>query len=214
MKNAYLRLHHPHAVLAGLEDAPRIIHGVHRIPVRPRAEFAEMPVTLIPSYPDLPMEEVFPRSEPEGAAELFLRPTGGGRVAYFNWDIDRSFWEILAPDHGRLLANTVRWALDEEPPVTVTGLGMLDVAVWRQRDSVTVHMVNLTNPMTMKGPYRQIIPSPPQHVRLRLPPGAKVTGTRLLVAAEAVQARVADGFLEADIPPIGVHEVLAVDLAS
>ncbi|HUU23106.1 MAG TPA: alpha-amylase family protein [Phycisphaerae bacterium] len=214
IKNAYLRLHHPHPVLAGLGDAPRIIHGVNRIPVTARAEFPEMPVTLIPSYPDLPMEEVYPRAEPDGAAELFLRQTAGGRVAYFNWDIDRSFWEILAPDHGTLLANTVRWALGAEPPATVTGLGMLDVAVWRQRDSVTVHMVNLTNPMTMKGPYRQIIPSPPQRVRLRLPAGAKVAGARLLVAGEPLQVRVADGFLEADIPPIAVHEVLAVDLRS
>ena len=212
MKNAYLRLNHPHPVLAGLEDAPRIIHGTRRVPVRPRGEFAATPVTLIGPYPDLPMEEVYPRQE-SGTSELHLRRTdGGGRVAYFNWDVGRTFWEVLAPDHGRLLANTVRWALDEEPVVTVTGAGMLDLAVWAQADSLTVHLVNLTNPMTMKGPYRELIPSPPQHVRLRLPPGAEPAAARLLVAGTEIDVRVADGCIDVDVPPFKLHEVLAVDL--
>ena len=66
MQNAYLRLEHdrrPAATrcCAGLEDAPRIIHGVSRVEVTPRAGFAAAPLTLIPSYPDLPMEKVYPR---------------------------------------------------------------------------------------------------------------------------------------------------------
>ena len=43
------------------------------------------------------------------------------------------------------------------------GPGVLDVTVWRQRDSMTVHLVNLTNPMMMKGPLREIIPVGPLH---------------------------------------------------
>ena len=31
---------------------------------------------------------------------------------------------------------------------------------------MTVHLVNLTNPMMMKGPLREFIPSPPQRVRI------------------------------------------------
>ena len=30
-------------------------------------------------------------------------------------------------------------------------------------------LVNLTNPMAMKGPLRELIPSPPQHLRVRVP---------------------------------------------
>ena len=55
--------------------------------------------------------------------------------------------------------------------MTVTGPGMLDVTVWRQKDSMTVHLVNLTNPMMMKGPLRELIPSPAQKVSVRLPHG-------------------------------------------
>ena len=50
-----------HPILAGLDDAARIIHGTYRLDVTPRREFPHPPLTLIPSYPDLPMEKVYPR---------------------------------------------------------------------------------------------------------------------------------------------------------
>ena len=53
--------------------------------------------------------------------------------------------------------NAVNWATNEEAPVTVTGPGILDVTVWLQKQSMTVHLVNLTNPMFMKGPVRELI---------------------------------------------------------
>jgi hypothetical protein len=230
MKNAYLRLNHgaqsggaeggpDHPVLAGLEDAPRIIHGLHRLGVEPRVAFPDRPITLIPSYPDLPMEEVYPRGERPDVAELYLRRVdGGGRVAYFNWDIDRAFWEVLAADHGRLMANAVRWALDEVPRVEVLGAGVMDVAIWRQAASLTVHLVNLTNPMMMKGPCRELIPSPPQEVRIRL--GAlgiepsSVRAVKLLVSGKRARHTLSeDACLVVQVPPVLDHEVVAVDLA-
>jgi hypothetical protein len=212
MKNAYLRLEHPHPLLAGLENAPRIIHGTLRVPVSPKSDFIQSPLTLIPPYPDLPMEEVYPRTERTDIAELYLRETGRGRVAYFNWDIDRAFWEALAPDHLKLMANTVRWATNEPPPVIVTGPGVLDIAVWRQQHSITVHLVNLTNPMMMKGPYRELIPAPPQQVRLRLPAGVGARQARLLVSGQSVKFSEADGWIELTVPAILDHEVVAVEV--
>ena len=79
-------------------------------------------------------------------------------MVYFPWDIDRTFWEVLALDHLNLMRNAVEWATHEEPPARVAGRGMLDVTLWRQADSITVHLVNLTNPMMMKGPVREVIP--------------------------------------------------------
>ena len=127
-------------------------------------------MTLIPSYPDLPMEKVFPRQPKTDIAGVYLRELDSppaGRVVYFPWDIDRTFWEVLSVDHLKLLHNAVTWATDEEPVVTVTGPGVLDVTVWQQKDTLTVHLVNLTNPMMMKGPVREILPSPPQRVSSR-----------------------------------------------
>ena len=212
MLNAYLRLQHPHPILAGLEDAPRIIHGVNRLNVTPREHFARPPMTLIPPYPDLPMEEVYPRQERTDTAELYLRELGPSRVAYFNWDIDRTFWEVLAPDHLKILANTIRWACNEEPPLAVEGPGVLDIAYWQQADSLTVHLVNLTNPMMMKGPFREFFPVGEQRVRMRLPDARRPISAKLLVSERPVQVRQVNGAIETTVPSIRDHEVLAVEL--
>jgi len=216
MQNSYLRLEHDtargHPLLKGLEDAPRIVNGVWRLEVEPREKFPLMPLTLIPSYPDLPMEKVYPRVEKTDIAEVFLRESGKGRVVYFPWDIDRTFWEVLCVDHFKLLRNAVEWATNEEPPVSVTGIGVLDVTVWRQKNSVTVHLVNLTNPMMMKGPLRELIPVSEQQVRLRLPDGARVGRVHLLAADRKPQFTQRGRELHVTVPSVLDHEIVAVDL--
>jgi hypothetical protein len=216
MRNAYLRLEHErakgHPLLAGLELAPRMIHGVWRLEVVARAQFGPPSLTLIPSYPDLPMEKVFPRQPATDIPQAFVREFGAGRVVYFPWDIDRTFWEVLSPDHGALLANAVKVATAEELPVRVTGSGILDVTIWKQRSSVTIHLVNLTNPMMMKGPIREIIPVGDQLVRLPLKDGMQVRRVQLLVSQRRAFTRIEGGFLEIWLPSIGEHEVIAIDV--
>ena len=215
MHNAYLRLEHDtvrgHPLLAGLEDAPRIIHGVWRLEVTATGKFSAPPLTLIPSYPDLPMEKVFTKTPRTDIPQAFLREVGAGRIVYFPWDIDRTFWEILDVDHGKLLRNAVTWATNEPAPVTVAGVGMLDVTAWRQKGSLTVHLVNLTNPMMMKGPIRELIPVGEQKVRVKLPAGAALRGVRCLVGAAPAYRKDGD-WLEVTVPSILAHEVVAVDL--
>lgn len=215
-RNAYLRLEHDtargHPLLRGLEDAPRIIHGVWRLEVDPAEQFPAPPVTLVPSYPDLPMEKVYPRQPRTDIPQVFLREVGAGRVAYFPWDIDRTFWEVLSRDHGLLMANAVAWAGNEPAPVTVEGAGVLDVTYWQQNGSVTVHLVNLTNPMMMKGPIREPMPVGEQKVRLRLPEGMHPRSVRLLVAKATPAFRLESGWLELTVPSVREHEVVAVDV--
>ena len=216
MQNAYLRLAaeasgERHQILDGFGDTTRIIHGVHRLDVQPRAE-APSPLTLIPTYPDLPMEDVYPRVPQTATRELYLREVGRSRIAYFPWDIDRSFWEVLSVDHLRLLRNTIAWAANEPPPVEVEGPGLLDVTAWRQRESMTVHLVNLTNPMMMKGPLREVFPIGPLNVRVRLPAGARARRVRLLTADTSLQVDQRDT-INVTVPSVAVHEVIAIDLA-
>ena len=89
---------------------------------------------------------------------------------------------------------------------------MLDVTVWRQKDSLTVHLVNLTNPMMMKGPVRELIPVGEQHVRVRLPEESKAGRVRLLVSETAPSFRQSGRWLEVTVPSVLAHEVVAVDL--
>jgi hypothetical protein len=218
MQNSYLRLEtgadgKRHPILAGLEDAERIINGVSRVHTRPHAPAPGSPLTLIPSYPDLPMEAVYPRTPKTDIPEVYARAHGKGRVVYFPWDIDRTFWEVLTVGHWKLLRNAVDWAANEPRPVTVTGPGTLDVTIWRQKNSITVHLVNLTNPMMMKGPVREFIPTPPQEVKIVLPQiPAKGADVKLLVSGKKAVVRQRNRDLTVMIDSILDHEVIAVDL--
>ena len=240
MHNAYLRLEHDtaraHPLLKDLEAAPRIIHGVWRLEVEAREKSPNPPITLIPSYPDLPMEKVYPRRAKTDQPEVYLHefpaaadagrltpqnpkseirnPKSTSRLVYFPWDIDRTFWEVQCVDHFKLLRNAVEWATNEEPPVTVAGPGVLDVTVWRQKDSMTVHLVNLTNPMMMKGPMRELIPVGPQKVRLRLPAGMHAREIRLLAADKTLPLKQDREYVTVTAPSILDHEIVAVDLQS
>ena len=132
-------------------------------------------------------------------------------MAYFPWDIDRTFWEFLNVDHKKLLVNATLWASNEPPPVVVKGPGILDIAVWRQANSMTVHLVNLTNPMMMKGPVREIIPVPAQTVRIQVPQGKRIGRVQLLVASKEIPFRQQNGVIDLEIPSIELHEVVAFD---
>lgn len=217
MQNAYLSLDadpatgRRHPVLTGLDDTPRIINGVFRLRVTPTVPFPS-PITLVPSYPDLPMEDVYPRRVHTDTRELYLRDLGTARVAYVPWDLDRTFWEVMAVDHGRLLRNLVAWASNEPVPVEVSGPGLIDVTVWRQRTSMTVHLVNLTNPMMMKGPLRETLPVGPLTVRIRMPSGDRPRAIRLLTHGSAPRAATTGGVLTVTVPSVEVHEVIAIDL--
>jgi hypothetical protein len=217
LQNSYLRLKNDngtdkfHPVLKGLEDAYRIINTTHKVNVLPRSSFSS-PVTLIPSYPDLPMEDVYPRIPETEIRELYLRDTGKGRIAYFPGDIDRTFWQILSEDHGKLLRNTIRWALNEEPIVEVKGPGIIDVTAWRQKDSMTVHLVNLTNPMMMKGPFREFIPVD-EEVVIRIPDGAKIKDIRLLVSGQKTDFKNIEGKITLKVKQIKDYEIIGIDLS-
>ena len=169
-------------MMKGLDDAELLINGTYQLEVEPTARFEPPLLTAIPQYPSLPMEKNIWGVKKTDKPGIFLRTFGKGRVVYFPWDIDRVYWEVMVDDHGRLLRNAIDWALDEERPVTVDGPGVLDVTVWKQKNSMTVHMVNLTNPMMMRPSFREMIPSPPQQVRLRLPEGRRVSKVQFLVA--------------------------------
>jgi hypothetical protein len=218
MQNSYLNLDadpatgRRHPILDGLDDAPRIVNGVFRIDVKPTMAFPS-PVTLVPSYPDLPMEDVYPRVARTETREIYLREIGPSRIVYVPWDIDRTFWDVMCVDHATLLRNAVAWATNEPRPVDVDGPGVIDVSIWRQQRSMTVHLVNLTNPMMMKGPLREAIPVGPLRVRIRLPAGTTAKAVQLLTSGGSAGAQIAKGVVTLTVPSVEVHEVIAIDLS-
>jgi len=218
MLNSYLELVKDpttgqfHPVLAGFEDSVRIIDGINRVAVTPTGTSVPPPLRLVPSYPDLPMESVYPRAVANPDPGIYLREVGKGRVVYFPEDIDATFWDSLQLDHAKLLKNAIVWATNEPAPVVVEGQGLIDMTAWGQKNSVTVHLVNLTNAMMMKGPVREIIPITKQRVSIRVPIGKRIAGTKLLVAGTEVPHRMEGGTAVVEVPSVAVHEVVAFDL--
>ena len=217
MRNSYLRFKTEpaakqfHPVLKGMEGVYRIINSIHQVKVTPNDSVNfPSPVTLVPTYPDLPMEDVYPRVPDTDIRELYLRDVGKGRVAYIPGDLDRSFWQLLSTDHGKLLRNSIRWALNEKAIVEIKGPGVIDVAMWRQENSMTVHLVNLTNPMMMKGPFRELFPVDAQ-VSISVPANMKVASVKLLMSEVKPQFENKDGVITLDVKQILDHEIVAID---
>lgn len=219
MLNSYLSLQKDpatetyHPLLAGFEDATRIVNAANQVDVKPVGPNVFSPLQIVPPYPDLPMEAVFPPPIGTNNPGVYIRESDRSRVVYFPGDIDRTFWEALDVDHAKLLRNAVVWATNETAPVSVDGQGVVDISVWGQRNSMTVHLVNLTNPMMMKGPVREVIPIANQALRIQIPEGRRVTQAKLLVAGKSVAFRTEQRMILLDVPSIAVHEVIALDFA-
>lgn len=220
MKNSYLELHPgeddaERPLLEGLSGTTRIINAVNMVETVPHESSSEAPsspLTLIDSYPDLPMEDVYRRDWSIGQPQAFLRKVGAGRVIYFPGDLDRSFLEFFTRDHYHVLVNAVRWASIDPPKIDVEGPGIYEVTGWRQERSMTVHLVNFNNPMYMKGPFHEFLPSPPVTVRAEIPEDQEVEGVRLLRAGIDARSSVKAGYLSIDVESIDDFEVIAIDL--
>ena len=218
VKNAYLNIVQPAneslaPLLAGIEEAGRTIFGTHGIEVTPREPVVDPLLTLVPSYPDLPMEDVFPNPKVTDICQLFAHDSEAGRVVYFPWDLAATFWNIVSGDHGKLLANAVRWALRGEQQVSVSGPGLVEVTSWMQEQSLTVHLVNHSHPFADRGTLHELIPVGEQQVRIRVPAGRTVTAVKLLVAEQDAAWTEADGCIMVVVPSVLDHEVIAIDTA-
>jgi len=174
---------------------------------------AGQPFLYVPDFPDLPMEEVYPREEPKGAAVVTRTHESGGRTVYIPWNIGGILWEVLAGDHSKLIGNAVRWALDKRPDVEISGQSVLDLSVREDKNGLAVVLNNLTNPMMMKGPIREVYPVGRQDVSIAIPEGKTFGQAELLVAGGTAEAKVADGRVAVVVPSIATIEVVHVTWA-
>jgi hypothetical protein len=159
------------------------------------------------------MEDIWPRTAKTDIPEVFLREVGvRGRVVYFPGDIDSTFATGMEADHALILRNSVNWAMKEAQPVTITGPGILDVTCWRQAGSMTVHMVNMTNPYMLRSAYREAIPIGAQTVSVQVPQGKTVRGVKLLVSGVTARYTQSNGRVNLTVPTVVDNEVVAIDL--
>jgi hypothetical protein len=76
-----------------------------------------------------------------------------------------------------------------------------------------VALQNLTNPMMMKGPTREIYPVGRQEVSVAIPAGRSFAEARLLVAGAKAEARVEAGRVTVTVPGIDLVEAVHITWA-
>lgn len=207
VQNSYVALNGEHPIAQGFAGAQRIIGGTQLIAVEPTAE-VDLPFLTVPDFPDLPMEEVYPRLPPQGAGLVARTTEAGGRVVYIPWNIGEVFWTYLAPDQGRVIANSVKWALGKTQEANIEGRGVFDLALHESADGRALCLLNLTNPMMMKGPLRETYPVGPLKVTIEVPEGRTPRSARLVVADQDAAFELKDGRVTVAVPTVETMEVV------
>jgi hypothetical protein len=228
------------AFRAGWDETAHLPFGGDLVLTRPLGKGERVALTYVPPFPTHPPEFSYMTVERTSLPGLYLTEReGSGRVAYLPADVDRLYWHSNQPDHADLIAGLVRWASRDEPPVRVQGPGLVDVHAYVQggaqpesgsgspdaAERVVVHLVNLTHANMWKAPVDELITIGAQRVTLRLPPGRRASGARLLVAGsdarletdgesarEGGTAR-AGRSVTAVVPSVLDHEVLVIELS-
>jgi hypothetical protein len=171
----------------------------------------ESPMTFIPEFPIYPPETAWMREPDSGIPGLLLHaPPGGGRVAFLPADLDRQFGRYQMPDHGRLLANLVRWAAKGSIPLKVEGAGLLDCHIFRQDGRLIVHIVNLSNEGAWRTPVQEILPVGPLNISVELPAEMRPGQVQLLVSGQTVPFVTEAGWCRFTIAQVHDHEVMVL----
>lgn len=192
----------------GAADA-RIIGTENRVGIKFNpADFEESPFKAVPAFPDLPMEEVYPRDLPANYEEVLYRKVGKGRVVYFCGDIGRCYWEYMAVDHRRLIANSVRWSIDTQDTVRVETPGLVDVTLWENEEGLMVHLVNMSTPNAMRGAASDILPL--SNVTISVRNDLAGNGKVLSLENAAVSVRRGENYTKITLPDLKLHEVLVL----
>ena len=208
VRNNYIALTDRHPLTEGFAGAQRIIGGTRIVPVQTTTD-AGVPYRFVPDYPDVPMEEVYPREPARDPAVVVREHRGGGRTVYLAFDAGAIFWTALQRDHSRLLANAVRWALGGPQRVEVTGEGLVDLSVRADDSGVAVSVVNLDNAHAMRGQLRAFRAIGPQTLSVSAPDGATSARVRTLGGAESV-VPVDGGRIEVATGAIELLEVVEI----
>lgn len=206
LKNTYVELSGNHPLNAGFQGARRIIGGL-RLTAVTAAPGTDAPFLFVPDFPDLPMEEVYPRDSATQPA-VVTRQGRGGRSVHIPWNIGATFWDVLAQDHQRLIENAVRWALGAPSTVEIRGPGLFDIAVRSAPGARLVTLVNLTNPMAWKAPIREIYPAGPVELSIALDVGALSPSARLAVSGKDAPVTLRDGRAIVTVPQVDILEAV------
>ncbi|HVU37353.1 MAG TPA: beta-galactosidase [Opitutales bacterium] len=200
-----------HAVLRGFEETDILPYSgtLAALAVDPGAQIL---MTYVPPRPTAPPEMVWTQNDHTDLPGLILNERAGfGRVAYLPADLDRRYARENLADYAHLLDNLIRWTAKDPMPLSVEGPGLIDAHLYRQPGRAIVHLVNLTNPNTWRGPVEELIPVGPLKVACKLPEGVSGKSLRLLVSSQKPTLTVINGHAQFELSSILDQEVAVIE---
>ncbi len=175
-------------------------------------ETVSTPLTYLPEFPSHPPELSWIREPDDPHPCMVLNEsTGGGRVAYLPVSIDFCYARYNLPDQGELIAQVVRWAANDVIPVEVVGPGMIDCHLYRQRDRIILHLVNLTSAGTWRSPVEELIPVGPLRVSVTIPDEIQGTSLKSLVSDKNPYISKDGSVVRFVIASITDHEICVIE---
>ncbi|MHB8969884.1 MAG: beta-galactosidase trimerization domain-containing protein [Pirellulaceae bacterium] len=151
---------------------------------------------------------------------LLLSDKGQGRVAYFPAAIDAAYFDAAYPYQRMLIANAVRWAAKDDPPVTITApmcvlAGFFTISDADKRQTI-VHLLNGINTTTGHGSAaekefairEEVVMVADVKVAFR---GERPTGVFLVPGHTNLAAVKTERGWEATVPRMGVHAVVVAE---
>ncbi len=209
--NAYLaRIEKRHTILDGFAGTAWIPGAENRVPSL-RVDGAIL--TVVPGFVAYPPELSYPAQPHTDEPAVVVREKGKSRLVYFPGDVERTMWQSGHTDLARLLQNSIRWVGGPNPPVTITGEGVIETFAWETQAGFALHVLNYTNPAMHRGWLRKFYPIGEQKVRMTLPPGRTVSRVELLRAEKMIPFHLANGTIEFNIPGVLDYEVAALHSA-
>jgi len=108
-----------------------------------------------------------------------------------------------------VIHNTIRWLRGRNsPPATVTGDGLVEIFAWETEPGYALHVLNYTNPNTLRGPLRRFYPIGAQQVEFRT--ARRIKSVRALKAAASLPFHQEGENLTFAIPGVEDYEVIAI----
>lgn len=199
-----------HRVLLGFDQTDLIPFGATLTNLKVDAGTI-VPLTYVPPFPAFPPETAWMREPQTDIPGLILRQKEESRIAFLPAPLDSCYARDNLPDHADLLAHLVSWAISDQLPLRVEGPGLLDCRLYRQREALILHILNLSNEAAWKAPVNQLIPVGPINIDVELPTGVQGTSVQALVSSVTIHGNASAGRLRFTLPIVKDHEVLVIN---
>lgn len=176
---------------------------------------AQVVGTYVEPFPTYPPETAWLPPEPTTRPVVTVREAASGaRIAYCAADVDRMAARDHRPDHLRLVADLVQWAVAGDPLLEVEGVGALDCHVFAREvpgvgSETVLHLVNTGSLSPVPGTHDEVVPVGPLTVRMR--GTAPAATARLLVAGGTTPVTSTGGSVQFQLTSVVDHEVVVLE---